>query len=357
MREYLSSESVESEGAMPGRVICRAIVVFLALLASAALAQDVTVEGNRFLRDGEPWVAEGVTLVALVTPEARMEKKPTYAAARAAFGPDMLEEVRRFGADLVRYQVSQYALDPKSKAYDPAYRDDVLAGIAATRAAGFNVIVSMQWQGAAGRRDKSGMPSATTRRAWEEILPAIGDDRGILLEIFNEPETNPQKDGWGPWRKTMQALVDDLRAAGSRNVLLVPGPQFSRLLAGAPPIEDPLGQLGYALHPYLGKYNQTRAQWERKWGDFARTEPVMATEFNAQAGGSYCRPELAEQTEALLTYLHRERIGLVAWALDMPNMTNPDGSYTSLDDLVCGQRDKGGRGGAGEMIHEHFLAN
>ena len=54
---------------MPGRVICSAIVVCLALLARAALAQDVTVEGNRFLRDGEPWVAEGVTLVGLVSPE------------------------------------------------------------------------------------------------------------------------------------------------------------------------------------------------------------------------------------------------------------------------------------------------
>ena len=37
---------------MPGRVICGALVVCLALLASAALAQDVTVQGNRFLRDG-----------------------------------------------------------------------------------------------------------------------------------------------------------------------------------------------------------------------------------------------------------------------------------------------------------------
>ena len=57
---------------MPGRVICRAIVVSLALLAGAALAGDVTVEGNRFLRDGEPWVAEGVTLVGLVAPEKRV---------------------------------------------------------------------------------------------------------------------------------------------------------------------------------------------------------------------------------------------------------------------------------------------
>jgi len=47
----------------------RAVVLVLGLVASPGAgwaAGDVTVEGNRFLRDGEPWVAEGVTLVGLV---------------------------------------------------------------------------------------------------------------------------------------------------------------------------------------------------------------------------------------------------------------------------------------------------
>ena len=83
----------------------------------------------------------------------------------------------------------------------------------------------------------------------------------------------------------------------------------------------------------------------------------MATEFNAQAGGGYCRPELPEQAEALLNYLHEQQIGLVAWALDMPNMRKPDGTYTTLDHFVCGQRNSGGGGGAGELIHEYFLQN
>ena len=94
----------------------------------AAPRGDVSVEGNRFYRDGAPWVAEGVTLVGLVAPEERLENKPTYAAARAAFGPGMLDEVQRFGADLVRFQVSQAALDPKSPVHDPGYRDEVLDG-------------------------------------------------------------------------------------------------------------------------------------------------------------------------------------------------------------------------------------
>ena len=153
-------------------------------------------------------------------PAGGVANKPTYAAARAAFGPGMLGEVRRFGADLVRFQISQFGLDPKSKGYDPDYRDEVLAAVAETRDAGFNVIVSMQWQGVSGRRGE-GLPTGATRRAWASIVPEFGDDRGVLLEIFNEPEINPRTPAeWGSWRKSMQGLVDALRRAGSENVLL-----------------------------------------------------------------------------------------------------------------------------------------
>ena len=144
-----------------------AIAVVLGLAGTAVpglAAGEVTVEGNRFYRDGAPWVAEGVTLVGLVSPAGRVANKPTYAAARAAFGSGMLGEVRRFGADTVRFQVSQTGLDPKSKDHDPGYRDEVLDAVAMTRDAGLNVILSMQWQGVSGRRGE-GLPTGATRRA------------------------------------------------------------------------------------------------------------------------------------------------------------------------------------------------
>ena len=189
------------------------------------------------------------------------------------------------------------------------------------------------------------------------IAEEFGGDRGVLFELFNEPPDNPRTPAeWVPWQELMQATIDALRKWGAQNVLLVPGTQYSRNLAGAPPLDDPLGQLGYAIHPYLGKHNQTRAQWDKKWGDHARTHPVMATEFNADAGGPYCRPGLAAQAEEILAYMREKRIGVVAWALDMPSVREPDGSYTTLDDLVCAERRDGGRGGAGQMMHEYFLA-
>ena len=94
-------------------------------------------------------------------------------------------------------------------------------------------------------------PTATTRRAWRESRRRLGSDRGILLEIFNEPPSATARTPaeWKPWQETMQSLIDLLRKAGSQNVLLVGGAQYSRSFEDAPLLHDPLGQIGYAVHP------------------------------------------------------------------------------------------------------------
>ena len=125
---------------------------------------SVTVEGNRFYRDGAPWVAEGVTLVGLVAPRVGSHDKPTYAAARAAFGPDMLAEVRRFGADLVRFQVSQAGLDPKSKSHDPA---------TATRC-------STRSRGPGGRAQRHRLDGVAGRLGQRDAGMPTGDDAARL---------------------------------------------------------------------------------------------------------------------------------------------------------------------------------
>ncbi len=294
-----------------------------------------------------------------MAPEKQLRGKQVYAAAQAGFGAGMLDEVRRFGADLVRFQVSQGGLDPQSPIYDPGYRDQVLMGIALTRGAGFNVIVSMQWQGAVGAarpdRDALGDDQAGLARASPRRSPTIP---GIMLEIFNEPAIGQanSKD----WREMegrdaaadrppAQAGIEE-RAAGRRRAVL---PVLREL-----PRRSTTRSGSSAMRCTPSSASTTRrGRTGRRSSATSPDQPVMATAFNAQAGGSYCRPELPEQAADLLAYLHEKRIGLVAWALDMPNLRNPDGSYTNLDHLVCGQRNAGGRGGAGEMIHEYFLQN
>lgn len=183
--------------------------------AAQAASDDITIEGNRFLRGGRPWVAEGVTLIGMVAPDKQIAERASYNAARKRFGPDMLTAVKAYGADTVRYQVSQGGLDPQSPIYDPAYRGQVLDAIALTRKMGLNVIVSMQWQGPSGTKNATGMPDDTTRRAWSSIIGAIGGDRGIMLELFNEPHLKEKTpENWAVWQQDFQGLID--RERGSR---------------------------------------------------------------------------------------------------------------------------------------------
>ena len=279
--------------------------------------------GQPLLRDGEPWVAEGATLVGLIAPEERIANKRRAMRRRERrSAPSMLAEVRRYGADLVRLQVSQASLDPKSKRHDPAYRAEVLDAIAETRAAGYNVVVAMEWKGTAGRRDSNGLPTASTRRAWRVIAAEFGGDRGVLFELFNEPPDNPRTPAeWEPWQESMQATIDALRKSGAQNVLLARRDAVlaqSRRSAAA----RRSARAARLRHASLPRPSITRRarSGSRKWGGFARTHPVMATEFNADAGGSLLPAGARGAGRGVARLLREKRIGVVAWALDMPSV-------------------------------------
>ena len=86
-----------------------------ATAAAAALAAgEVTVEGNRFYRDGEPWVAEGVTLVGLVSPGGAVERQAGLRrGAGGGSAPACSTRSGDYGADIVRFQVSQARARPE----------------------------------------------------------------------------------------------------------------------------------------------------------------------------------------------------------------------------------------------------
>ena len=330
-----------------------AALAFAASATAALAAGAALVEGSRFLRDGRPRVAEGVVLVGRVAPAAEVAGSRAYDAARQRLDAGTFDAIRDYGADLVRFQVSQAGLDPEAAGHDPAYRGEVLAAVAEARAAGFSVIVSMRKP--LVRVGPDNMPTDVTRRAWGEIAGALARDRGVLLELYNEPglkERTPEN--WAAWQRDMQSLIDLLRGAGAKNVLLVDGLRAAHYLGGSPPLRDPLGQLGYAVHPYLTATNRTTEQWDRNFGDFARDHPVMATEFNARSENGYCRESFPKEVDRLLGYLRARDIGLVVWAFDLPGVRRADGTLSSYRNFACGA---GGDGGAGEAVHAYFLAH
>src|SRR5579863_538874 len=98
------------------------------------------------------------------------------------------------------------------------------------------------------------MSNEKTQLAWRSLAPLFATDRGVMFELFNEPQPDGpdavQPHDWNAWKAAMQPIVDDLRGRGAKNVLLVDGLYWAQVLNGAPQLEDPLAQIVYAVHPY-----------------------------------------------------------------------------------------------------------
>jgi Cellulase (glycosyl hydrolase family 5) len=332
------------------------IVVYFAASRPAGATGDISVENTTILRDGHPWVAKGVTLVGRVSP-AGLAMTPDFQEARNSFGPDELSRAKAFGVDLIRFQISQGGTDPQSRIYSPAYIKEVQASVKLARDMGFSVIVSLQAEKTSGL-DELGMPGQKALRAWGTLAPLFANDRGIMLELFNEPspngpDTTPSHD-WESWKNGMQPLVDEIRHLQARNVLIADGLFWSKVLKGAPSLNDPISPVVYAVHPYYSKYLRDRADWDENFGNFAATHPVIATEWNAGSDKKNCTPGTPLFAASMLEYLRQRKIGLVAWAFDFPNsiIQSPGGTPTNFNGFS--ECEKGTHKGAGELIYRQF---
>lgn len=331
------------------------LILILGIGTSAMAAQgEVSVQGNSILRDGRPWVAKGVTIVGVVAPRGHLGGP--YKQAHNLFGARELDAAKQYGADLVRFQVSQAGLDSQSEIYSEEYLNDIKSAVALARGKGFSVILSLQSQPPSGVKE-TGMPNEKSVRAWRNLAPAFANDLGVIFEIFNEPspegpEAAPSHD-WDTWRQRMQPIADEIRRSGARNVLLLDGLYWAQVLDGAPRLNDPLSQIAYAEHPYISPRLQTKHDWDLMFGNFSLSHPVMVTEWNATARKN-CAANIPEWAAEMVNYLRAHKIGLVGWAFDLPGtlIANTDWSLTNYGGFYCSAD---ARFGAGQLIHDSFV--
>jgi hypothetical protein len=122
----------------------RSRILLILVMAVAALAVPVaragaatsviTISHSQLLRNGLPWMPRGVQIVGLVAPDGALSGK--YVAAHQQFGYAELQAAVAAHADLVRFQVSQFGLDPQGPLYSTAYVDEVANAVQAARGLG-----------------------------------------------------------------------------------------------------------------------------------------------------------------------------------------------------------------------------
>jgi chitodextrinase len=363
-------------GGAPGRVLGRSVgPALLSLLLAAPLtvvgpaahadpAAGVTVAGNRLLRDGEPFVPRGFNSIGLLAPPWCQAGAAVTAAAH--FGVAELAAARAWGANTLRFQVSQRGLaDPAvAQADRDSYLARVESGVALARADGFVVIVSLQDQ-SLGCGTGHPLPSAQSEAAWDILAPAFGDDPDVMFELFNEPQNGTDAAGWAQWLNGgstplgnqgvvavgHQQLLQDVRAAGATNVVIADGASHAAQLQGMPTLVDSLvtPNVVDAVHPYY--YTDGAAKWDQRFGYLTTTTPVIATEWNYQSGD--CGKKAETLAPTLLQYLLDHDIGVLGHALDVAptgapySLMTPDWTWTPTQ---CGTA----YGGAGQVLRTYF---
>lgn len=349
----------------------RLVLFFLALLfpVSAMAAQDVTIKGKDFYLDGQPWLPKGVTVEGFNRPAnipsaPKWMNQPKNLQVRQWWASTEIQAVKTvFGATVVRFNISQPALDPQSQIYDPKYEDELLTTFAQARKAGLVVVVSMDAQAENGLPNLPCMPNDSTVRAWKRLAPSLPKDGGIMLELFNEPCRANWVEGRKEWAKEMQQLIDTLREMGAKNVLLVDGLGYAQWTNDLfPLLHDAIpNRLALALHPYfdsLAKQPDLEPEtfFKAHFGQDIDRYPQVATEWNVTDGNGCIGEKTPTVALALVRYLQAHHIGLIGWGIDSDygKLVKDHDHYIPTDYADfhgCLDKSKGpGLSGAGKLL-------
>jgi endoglucanase len=205
-------------------------------------------------------------------------------------------------------------------------------------------ILELHWVGPGTTRAERLQPMPDADHAlelWADVATTFLDDDGVILEPFNEPFPDGNKDtdaAWACWRDGcqanlhlgttpptstyqatgMQAIVDTIRATGSTHVILLGGVQYSNALTQwlAHKPNDPLGQLGAAWHVYNFNGCKSADCWDAAPAAVAAAVPVVATEIGEDTCmGGFITP--------LMQWLDGKSSGYLAWSWNSGTMCVP----------------------------------
>ena len=286
-------------------------------MAQPGRRDGVSVSGTRLFLDGRPWIPHGLYQIAFEQPPTFSDEHGFWKIASRFYSPEEYGHMRDFGADTVRIQLAQTGMDPQNRLSTPEYRNRALEAVRSAREAGLVVIVSMQDESQTGEQRPADLPDDATQRAWRVVAPAFARDRGVMLELFNEPRPLPSPPTWGAWAAAMNRTLHTVRDLGAINVVIADGLGVGQTLRGAPLLDDPFGQVAYASHPYVTKQSgpaaQTPEAWDMKFGNFSHRAPVLISEWGI---GYYCDAQTPSSVATFLQYLQQHGIGLVAGTWD-----------------------------------------
>ena len=296
----------------------RILVFFLLLSPTFCFSQlpQLRVEGNKVVDDsGNTYVFQGLNA-----------SDPDKLASQGKWSKEYLEEMKDWGANLVRFPVHPPRL--RDRGMDQ-YLKLLDQGI--QWATELEMYVIIDWHVIGNLKSEMFfLPIYETSRKetydfWRVIADRYkGNTTVAFFELFNEPTTYGGRLGicsWNDHKMMMEEIITMIRAYGSKAIPMVAG--FNWAYDLTPLKENPVDRSGvaYISHPYPQKREKPwEEKWTADWGFAAEQYPIFLTEVG------FCGPDdpgahipvISDESygEALTTYCAGKGISYVVWVFD-----------------------------------------
>ncbi len=223
-----------------------------------------------------------------------------------------------------------------------AYVTAITNEVKAAHEAGMYVILDLHWSAPGTQLALAQNPAPDEDHSpafWSSVAATFKGDPAVIFDLFNEPfdywGTNPDPwagrldgdtqtqyvTGGNPYTVTanwqtagMQELINDVRAAGATQPILVNGEDWANADSGwlthAPP--DPNKQLIVGAHVYPGNACDTASCWNTVFPAIETKYPVLIGE----TGDSSAAP-VSPFLSAFLNYATAHRWSYLAWTWDV----------------------------------------
>jgi hypothetical protein len=326
-----------------GRPVARAVLARPATPAGSCQKArgPFHVRGTKIIgAHGERFIPAGLTVSGLANPTYLSTIPIDHAKIRATAG--------FWCANLVRLQVSQDTLvGGDGHSFSRRFLHAIEAEVTLAEKHGLVVVLNDQTEDVGFQP----APTRVTVIFWQDLSRVYGHDPQVMFDLFNQPRIERHArcgagSDWAFWQRGgryqrkayvgMQALADDIRRDGARNVLWIEGPCFANSLSGLRSHRLSGRDIVYAFEHPRGPHDARQWYADFGWAVFRRAVAVVDAEWtNYAAAKSECWADAPEAVPAYLRYLRVAGIGLTAYQLKKgllirsANLDAPTRIYTS----------------------------
>jgi hypothetical protein len=229
-------------------------------------------------------------------------------------GDTAIAAIKAWKTNVVRVPLNEdcwLGLNKVSAAAAAAYTSVISDFVTRLEAQGLYVILDLHWNGPGTDVANGQLPMADADHApafWTSVTTQFKDDLAVIFDLYNEPYINTNNaqtsDVWGCWLNGctmnsgnapsmknqpvaswqsagMQSLVDAVRNAGGKQILMLGGLTFSNTFDGwvSHLPKDPLNNLAVSFHVYNFTGCNTQSCWGSNISALAASYPVVTGEL------------------------------------------------------------------------------